>query len=223
MKNRCGRAARALVVASTLAALLVPIGSLPGASAAPGHIRTFVGGGIGDNGPGTSAVLHTPIGIAVDGAGNVYFADQGNNRVRRLSPGGIVTTVAETGGTGYNGDGIPATQATINSPADVAVDTAGNLYIADLGNGRIRRADAVTGVITTVAGNGILDDFGDGGPALEAALMPQAVAVDPTGRYVPTATRTRLVSAASTCSPARSTPLPASPSRTATPATTLPP
>jgi sugar lactone lactonase YvrE len=184
MNVRTGRAARAVVAGAILVALVAPVAGVPGAGAAPGDISTLAGGGVGDNGLGPSGRLRAPQGLALDPAGNLYIADQGNNRVRKLSAAGVLTTVAGTGGSGYNGDGILATAATLNSPADVAVDGAGNLFIADLGNFRIRRVDAVTGIITTVAGSGFGDDFGDGGPALEAAMIPAAVAVDPTGRYV---------------------------------------
>ena len=106
----------------------------------------------------TSARLNGPTGVAVDGAGNLFIADRKNNRIRKVDTSGIITTVAGSGPTGYklggfSGDGGPATSARLNLPSWVAVDSVGNLFIADEGNNRIRRVDAATGVITTVAGN----------------------------------------------------------------------
>ena len=105
----------------------------------------------GDNGPATSAELNYPDGVAVDSAGNLYIADTCNNRIRKVS-NGVITTVAGNGTPGFSGDNGPATSAQLNYPDGVAVDSAGNLYIADTGNNRIRKVS--NGVITTVAGNG---------------------------------------------------------------------
>ena len=105
----------------------------------------------GDNGPATSAQLHLPVGIAVDSAGNLYIADTGDSRVRKVS-NGVITTVAGNGTEGSSGDNGPATSAQLLLPVGIAVDAAGNLYIADTGNNRIRKVS--NGVITTVAGNG---------------------------------------------------------------------
>jgi sugar lactone lactonase YvrE len=107
----------------------------------------------GDNGPATSAELSFPFGVTVDGAGNLYIADTGNCRIRKVDANGIISTVAGNGLCGYNGDNIAATSAGLD-PYGVAVDSAGNLYIADWGNGRTRKVD-VNGIITTVAGSGI--------------------------------------------------------------------
>jgi uncharacterized protein (TIGR03437 family) len=144
------------------------------------------GGFSGDGGPATSAELHQPQGVAVDSAGNVYIADQINNRIRKLS-NGVITTVAGNGvitgnGTGgFSGDGGPATSAQLNQPYRVAVDSFGNLYIADTNNYRIRKVS--NGVITTVAGNGTLGYSGDGGPATSAelGLLEGGIAVDSAG------------------------------------------
>jgi len=135
----------------------------------------------GDGGLATSAQLQGPKGVAVDLSGNIYIADNGNSRVRKVSSGGMITTVAGNGtngllGTGV-GDGGQATNAQI-SPFAVAVDTAGNLYIAELG--RIRRVD-MSGIITTIAGNGTLGDTGDGGPAVNAQVSAGVIAVDTAG------------------------------------------
>ena len=116
--------------------------------------------------------------MAVDGSGNLYIADIDNNRIRKVSATGIITTVAGNGTVGYSGDGGPATSAQLNVPFGVAVDASGNLYIADAYNHRIRKVSA-TGIITTVAGNGSGGYSGDGGPATSAQLDgPQGVAVD---------------------------------------------
>jgi hypothetical protein len=150
-----------------------------------GVITTVVGNGNegfgGDNGPATSAGLSL-IGranLAVDAAGNLYIADGGNNRIRRVS-NGVITTVAGNGTAGFSGDGGSATSAQLNFPTAVAVDSVGNLYVSD-GN-RIREVS--NGVITTIAGNGIqIGSFGgDNGPALSAQLdYPSALTVDPAG------------------------------------------
>ncbi|MGH7441957.1 MAG: hypothetical protein ACREKE_04705, partial [bacterium] len=118
----------------------------------------------------------------VDAAGNLYIADTANNRIRKVSTNGIITTVAGVGGfTTFSGDGGPATSATLGFPLGVAVDAAGNLYIADTGNGRIRKVNTA-GTISTVAGNGNGSMLGNGGPATSAQLAnPHDVAVDSAG------------------------------------------
>ena len=105
----------------------------------------------GDGGPATSAQLNQPYGVAVDSQGNLYIGDQWNHRVRKVTPSGTITTVAGTGTAGYSGDGGPATDAQLNWPYGVAVDSADNLYIADYENDRVRKVDASSGTITTVA------------------------------------------------------------------------
>jgi sugar lactone lactonase YvrE len=120
----------------------------------------------GDGGPATSAQVGNPAGLAVDGIGNIYIADTSNQRIRRIDASGIITTVVGTGVAGYSGDEQPATSAELSNPSAVAVDGLGNLYIADTNNARIRRVDAITNVITTVAGDGT------------ALAAPQGVAVD---------------------------------------------
>lgn len=156
-------------------------------NAATGVITTVAGSGMdgysGDGGPATKAELNYPSSVAVDGAGNLYFGDVLNHRVREVNAAtGVITTVAGNGGDGYNGDGGPATKAILSDPAGVAVDAAGNLYIADAGNNVIREVNAATGVITTVAGNGTKGYSGDGGPATSAELSgPAGVAVEGAG------------------------------------------
>ncbi len=148
-----------------------------------GVITTVAGSGeqgfSGDGDPATSAELRFPRGVAVDDAGNLYIADFGNRRVRRVRSG-VITTVAGSGEQGFSGDGGPATTAELNGPADVAVDDAGNLYIADTGNHRVRRVRS--GVIMTVAGGGTDRLSGDGGPATSAELnSPASAVVDEAG------------------------------------------
>ena len=148
-------------------------------------MSTIAGNGIqgysGDGGPATSAELFNPRGIVSDPAGNVYFCDFNNNRVRKISTTGVVTTVAGTGVAGYNGDNIAGPAARLSSPYRVAMDAAGNLYIADPGNNRIRML-APNGVITTIAGNGNAAFSGDGGPATKASLSyAEDAVVDPSG------------------------------------------
>ena len=140
---------------------------------------------------GTSGGLQA-MGIAADKVGNLYIADTGNNRIRRVDAATrIITTVAGNGTPGLSGDGGPATSASLNEPFDVEVDAAGHLYIADTRNHRIRRVDAVTGIITTLAGNSSSETdwgyAGDGGPATQAKMVyPWGVAVDSQGNlYVP--------------------------------------
>jgi sugar lactone lactonase YvrE len=131
----------------------------------------------GDGGPASRAQVNTPANIAVDAAGNVYFADSQNNRIRRISPAGMIDTIAGTGVRGFSGDGGPATQAALNAPMGVSIGPGGALYIADSGNNRIRVI--MDGTIATIVGNGNAGLFGDGGPALKAALhVPQSVVVD---------------------------------------------
>jgi NHL repeat len=126
-----------------------------------------IGGFSGDGGPATSASLNSPVGVALDSAGNLYIADGNNARIRQVS-GGTITTIAGNGNPGFSGDGGLATSASLNFPAGVAVDSAGNLFIADQYNQRIRMVSG--GTITTEAGNGTAEFSGDGGPATSASL-----------------------------------------------------
>jgi sugar lactone lactonase YvrE len=144
---------------------------------------TGVGGFSGDGGPATSAKIYTPFGVAFDAAGNLYIADDDNYRIRRVDAAtGIITTVAGNGVNAFSGDGAPATAASLGEPSSVAVDAGGNIYIGDWTHLRIRRVDAATGIITTVAGGGTSAGIGDGGPAIEAYLYyPAGVSVDAAG------------------------------------------
>src|SRR5205814_404809 len=132
-------------------------------------------------GPATSAQLSYPYGLAIDSGGNLFIADSANDRVRKVTPGGVISTVAGNGTEGFSGDGGPATSAQMNLPYGVAVDAAANLFIADSNNNRVRKITA-GGVISTVAGNGTSGFSGDGGPATSAQLSgPYSVAVDAIG------------------------------------------
>ncbi len=148
--------------------------------AGSGGFGTSGSGFSGDGGPATSALMNSPYGVAVDFAGNVFIADTGNNRIRKVSAIGIMTTVAGTGKPGFSGDGGPATSASLAAPIAVAVDSFGNLFIADASNNRIRKVSA-SGIITTVVGDGFSGFSGDGGAATSASLDPYGIAVDFSG------------------------------------------
>jgi uncharacterized protein (TIGR03437 family) len=152
---------------------------------ANGAISTVAGNGTagfgGDGGAATSAQLNAPFAVAVDAAGNLYIAEFGNNRVRKISTNGNIGTLAGNGISGFSGDGLQAASAQLNGPQGVAVDSAGNVYIADTANNRVRRV-APNGVITTVAGTGAAGVSGDGGLAVNALVgNPVAVATDSVG------------------------------------------
>jgi uncharacterized protein (TIGR03437 family) len=135
----------------------------------------------GDNGPATSAMIDNPTGVAVDTAGNVYFTDYTNNKIRKVTIStGVITTIAGNGSAMYSGDKGPALNAGLD-PYDIAVDIPGNLYVADRLNDRVRKI-GLDGNITTVAGSGLPGYTGDGGPAMAAELaLPSGVAVDSAG------------------------------------------
>lgn len=149
------------------------------------NITTYAGNGIYgigiDNIPALNSSLAAPYQIAADAAGNLYIADNDNHRIRKVSPTGLITNVAGQGTSGFGGDGGPATSAFLNEPSGVAVDNAGNIYIADYGNCRIRKVNT-SGIISTIAGSGQVGFGGDGGSALLAKFWwPTAVAVDGSG------------------------------------------
>lgn len=154
------------------------------AAASAQIITTFAGIGAGfsgDGGPATAARLTFPSGIATDTSGNLYIVDRGNNRIRKVDNAGIITTVAGTGVCcGWSGDGGPATAAQLNGAEDVATDIFGNILIPDYFNNRVRKIDP-SGIITTVAGNGVLGNSGDGGPATAASIGAFTVAADKLG------------------------------------------
>ncbi len=149
---------------------------------ARGVITTIAGTGAygysGDGGAATNALLNEPLGVAVDRSGSLFIADAHNSVVRKIGAGGVITTVAGNGTYGYSGNGGLATNAAMSGVFGVAVDAAGNLFLVDNGNARIRKVGA-NAIITTVAGNGIVGYSGDSGPAVSASLnYPDGVAVD---------------------------------------------
>ena len=154
--------------------------------ASTGVINTIAGTGTGgfsgDSALATLAQVNSPVALALDAAGDLYISDYANHRIRRIDAvTGIITTVAGTGTNGYNGDGILATTASLNDPSGLALDSAGNLYIGDAGNQRVRRIDATTGLISTVAGGGTANP-GDSGLATAAELFePQGLTIGPGG------------------------------------------
>jgi len=154
--------------------------------AANGVITTVAGNGLagfgGDQGPATEAMLNVPAGVAWH-SGNLFIADQNNCVIRKVDVNGIITTVAGMPDScAFGGDGGPAASALLNRPIAVTSDRYGNLLITDSGNSRVRRVDAASGVITTIAGNGIPGFAGDGGPATAAQLKaPDDFAVDEEG------------------------------------------
>jgi sugar lactone lactonase YvrE len=147
-----------------------------------GNISVFAGttaGYSGDNGPATAAQLNGPVSVAVGPDGSVYIAETVSNAIRKVDVRGIITTVAGGQTAGFSGDGGLATGAQFNVLAYASVDAAGNLYIADRNNHRIREVVAASGVITTIAGTGAAGATGDGGPAVDATLdLPVAVVLD---------------------------------------------
>jgi sugar lactone lactonase YvrE len=147
-------------------------------------ISVFAGNGVpgfsGDGGPAVSAELNSPVHLAVDAAGNVYFSDSLNNRIRKIAAGtGIISTVAGTGAAGFSGDGGPGTSASFNNPRGVAIDSAGNIFVADTLNRRIRRISARTGIVTTIVSGDMT------GAACEAASSslrtPDSLSVNAAG------------------------------------------
>lgn len=167
---------------------------------ADGRIRTFAGNGelgySGDGGLAVNASLNYPDRVAIDTVGNVFIADRINNRIRKVDTAGIITTVAGNGTKGFSGDGGPAANAALSGPRAVALDAAGNLYIADTGNRRVRKVTPA-GIITTVAGNGQSTQTGDGGPAVNAAIgSPNGIAIAPNGDLFVASGQLRRVDAA---------------------------
>jgi len=168
-------------------------------SAANGVISTVAGDPnsveFDDGEPATASLIY-PEGIAVDGSGNLYVADGQTSRIRKvtLSSGIISSVTGSSEPLEFSGDGGPATAAALNDPGDVVVDPAGNIYIADTGNQRIRKIAASSGIISTVAGNGTIGVNGDGGAATAASLAgPRGIAVDASGNlYISDSSNSRV-------------------------------
>lgn len=166
-------------------AMLLSLAVDPASAIGPGQIDTVAGNGTpgwaGDTGSATQAQLNLPYDAAPDAAGNLYIADTGNNRIRKVDQLGTITTFAGMGVAGYSGDGGPATVAQLNYPTGVAVGPDNSVYVADVYNHRIRRIDR-DGIISTIAGTGQAGYTGDLGPATAATLSgPQSVAFDRSG------------------------------------------
>jgi len=143
---------------------------------------TGVAGRSGDGGPATAATLNSPFGLAVDSANNLIFTDLSNSAIRLITPGSTISRIGGTYTQGFSGDGGPATSAKLSLPRGITVDSANNIYFCDTGNERVRRIDAVSQIITTVAGNGVSAFGGDGGPATSANLSsPTGVVADSAG------------------------------------------
>ncbi len=163
----------ALLVTTGYASLAQTILKVAGTAASPGFS--------GDGGTATTAQLNAPVSVAVDKFGNKYISDKSNNRIRKVDSSGIITTFAGTGMVGYAGDGGPASAAKLNTPAGIATDTFGNVYLADQYNHCIRKIN-LSGIITTIAGNGAAGFSGDGTAAVTATLQqPEDVTTDAAG------------------------------------------
>ncbi len=153
---------------------------------ATGTITTIAGTGTqgfsGDNAAATTAQLDLPTALALDTNNNLYFADTGNHRIRKISANGVITTIAGTGTQGFSGDNALATSTAIDSPTGLALDSNNNLYFADTHNHRIRKITAATGIITTIAGTGAPGFSGDTAAATSATLaLPHGITIDPAG------------------------------------------
>lgn len=168
------------------ALLALTLATMSCATAPAASVSTFAGTGqkgfSGDGGPATAAQLNNVFGVARGPDGALYLCDTDNHRIRRINAAGIIETYAGSDQRGYTGDGGPATAATLDQPYELAWDRAGNLFFVDIGTHTVRRIDAKTRLITTVAGTGIKGFSGDNGPATAAQLaQPHSLAFDATG------------------------------------------
>ncbi len=158
-------------------------------STSAAEIRTAAGTSVkgysGDGGPATEAQIDNPFGVARGPDGALWFCEYTGQRVRRITPDGIIHLVAGTGAKGYSGDGGAATAATFNLPHEIRFDKTGNLFIVDMTNHAVRRVDAKTKIITTFAGTGQPGYSGDGGPASAAQFkQPHSIQFDPGGEHL---------------------------------------
>jgi len=164
-------------VSQTISVGKSPIG---GAVLGPQTVSTVAGGFVGDKGAATKAAIGGPAASVLDSAGNLYVSDVYGNRIRKITPAGIITTYAGNGICGYNGDNLVSTQAMICLPSGLTRDSGGNLIVADQFNGRIRKI-STAGKISTIAGNGLYGFSGDGGKAINASIAPFSPAYDSAG------------------------------------------
>jgi sugar lactone lactonase YvrE len=176
----------ASIVLTTIGALMSPATGLEADTATVTIAGTGIAGFSGDGGPGTQAEINNPYGLVTGPDGALYFCEVGNHRVRRLDlKTNRITTVAGCGRKGYSGDGGPALEAELNEPYEVRFDRSGNLFFAEMQNHVVRRVDAKTQIVTTVAGTGEPGFAGDGGPAAKARLrQPHSIAFDEEGRLL---------------------------------------
>jgi YVTN family beta-propeller protein len=166
-------------VTNTIAVGMAPMG---GAVQGTVHVSTVVGGFVGDKGAATSAALGGPRSTVEDSAGNLYISDVDQNRIRKVSSTGTITTYMGTGICGYNGENVASTKAMTCEPAGMTFDPSHNLILAELGNSRIRKINHTTGMVTTIAGTGVAGYSGNGGPATSAQIGgPVEVTYDSSG------------------------------------------
>src|SRR3954465_6543843 len=168
------------------AALMILCGTVLSAQSVVTIAGTGTAGFSGDGGPGRQAQVNNPYGLTIGPDGALYFCEIGNHRVRRLDlKSGVISTAAGSGLKGYAGDGGPAAAASLNEPYEVRFDRAGNMFFAEMQNHVVRRVDAKTRMVSTVAGTGVAGFSGDGGPAVKAQLrQPHSIAFDADGRLL---------------------------------------
>ena len=180
----CRGGAWAAVMVASLVAAAPSDGLVSGGSVITTIAGTGQAGFSGDGGQAVNARLNQPRDSAIGPDGSIYITDTYNNRIRRIAPSGTIATIAGNGSATYNGDNRPATTASLSWPHDVTVDGAGIVYIADSDHNRVRRV-GLDGMITTIAGTGVLGSTGDGGPATSARLnKPKTVVVFGGGLYI---------------------------------------
>src|SRR5689334_19634275 len=172
-------------IMKTVALLFLSLAWLPAQ-----QVKTIAGTGTpgfsGDGGPGTKAQINNPYGLVTGPDGALYFCEIGNHRIRRLDlKTNRISTVVGAGQKGYSGDGGPALEASLNEPYEIRFDRDGNIFFAEMQNHVVRRVDAQTRIITTVAGTGVAGFSGDGGPAAKAQLrQPHSIAFDAEGKLL---------------------------------------